>query len=680
MRGVEAIVASAFALALPSVAHAGGQPNDVGPFEVQTDVYDDGDEAFGAPGFGAPAELRAVVYSPTELDQGPFPLVIFLHGRHATCYDPANPGGTPGDGSFLGAFMEWPCSGNRVPIPSHEGYETAGKILASHGYIVVSVSANGINAADNNIEDGGADARGQLIVAHLNRWAEFAGSGAEPFDDKYLGAVDLERIGLMGHSRGGEGVARAIGIDQENGNVIGIDAALLLAPVDFNRTVLSHVPLAVVLPYCDGDVSDLQGAHYYDDARYAEPGDLAAKYIFSMYGANHNYFNTVWSPSTFEAGTADDFGQLAEAFGSLDPACSEGPGSSRLTEGQQRQTLDAYSSAFFRRHLGGDTQFDDILRGNVLPQAAGAPVFTTYSAPDDGLERLDVNPLDDDAALTTNLLGEAVTAEGLDLYDLCGLADRNEIVDHCIDELGEFMGMPFETRQPHTPGLGQLRIAFGPGSTWDNALPAGTDVSELQYLQFRVGPDYEGPMGAGVGVEMSAVLTDAAGSSMALDVQSYTDALDAAPGSLAPILPKKMLHGVRIPLADFDGVDLTDLASVALAFDGAAGGVLLSDLAFSDAVIDEPGGTGTGTDSGGSDDDALDDTGGTDDGVAGTAGTTGGEPNGAGSETGEPTQDGSGDEGCACRAAPSGRPHSWGWLTFFALGLARRRRGPSLRP
>jgi hypothetical protein len=74
-----------------------------------------------------------------------------LHGRHATC--------------FLEdvASLQWPCTPPRQPIPSDQGYDYATEILASHGYIVVSSSANGVNARDNAVVDLGMLARAELI-------------------------------------------------------------------------------------------------------------------------------------------------------------------------------------------------------------------------------------------------------------------------------------------------------------------------------------------------------------------------------------------------------------------------------------------------------------------------------------------------------------------------------------
>jgi len=58
----------------------------------------------------------------------------------------------------------------------------------------------------------------------------------------------------------------------------GIKAVFPLAPVDFNRPNVNNAALNVMLPYCDGDVADLQGVHFYDDARYNVPGDNAPKH------------------------------------------------------------------------------------------------------------------------------------------------------------------------------------------------------------------------------------------------------------------------------------------------------------------------------------------------------------------------------------------------------------------
>src|SRR5689334_2362715 len=83
-------------------------PAVVGPLEVHRDLYDFGDTAFRPPKFPSKVEVRAIVERPKQMNNGPYPLVVFLHGRHSTCYSGK---GLP--------YLEWPCQQVRQPIPSY---------------------------------------------------------------------------------------------------------------------------------------------------------------------------------------------------------------------------------------------------------------------------------------------------------------------------------------------------------------------------------------------------------------------------------------------------------------------------------------------------------------------------------------------------------------------------------
>ena len=87
----------------------------------------------------------------------------------------------------------------------------------------------------------------------------------------------MSRIGTMGHSRGGEGVVWNGIVDGSAPTRTGSTPCCALAPVDFTRATINEVPFAVMLPYCDGDVYDLQGVHFFDDSRYLVPGDASPK-------------------------------------------------------------------------------------------------------------------------------------------------------------------------------------------------------------------------------------------------------------------------------------------------------------------------------------------------------------------------------------------------------------------
>jgi hypothetical protein len=571
----------AFSLALVLLVGASGaltaaaqtpDPGAQGLLAVTREEYNYGNTAFTPSNFPASVELIGSVHYPTGLAGGPYPLVVFLHGRHSTCYSK----------SGLTA-LRWPCRSTEQPIPSYQGYDYIAEKLASHGYVVVSISANGISAYDNQVNDLGMQARAELVQRHLQQWTTFNTTGAAPFGSKFIGKVDLQKVGTMGHSRGGEGMVKHYVHNASLGSPYGIKSVFPLAPVDFNRPVINNVPLSVMLPYCDGDVNDLQGVHFYDDARYNVAGDAAAKHSVYVMGANHNYYNTVWTPGLFPAGTADDWTAYTSG-GSNDPHCGTVSGNKRLTAAQQRGTGLAYISAAMRAYVGGETQFLPYLTGAAAPppSAQTTNLHVSYHAPDTSATRRDVNRLLASANLTTNTLGGATAQTGLTPHDLCG--GESPQPQHCLPSTQA------TSRQPHTTpsarsskrGLSQLRTGWTSLGTYTNDLPLGArNVSAYQWLTFRVGvnfADTRNPSGAAQ--NFTVVLTDGAGATASLRVADVSGVLFYPPGTVASV-PKVFLNTARIPLSSFTGINLTDVRTVQFRFDQNAGGaVLVSDLAF----------------------------------------------------------------------------------------------------
>src|SRR5215211_981939 len=183
-----ALALATLLLACVAVSNVNAQtpdPGAGGPLAVTRVEYDYGNLAFQPSGFPSAVELKASVHYPTGLPGGPYPLIVFLHGRHVTCYSPKSGRTT----------LRWPCASTESVIPSYQGYDYIGQNLASHGYVVVSVSANGINAYDNNVTDLGMQARAELIQHHLGRLNTFNTTGAAPFGTTFVGKVDLQRVG-----------------------------------------------------------------------------------------------------------------------------------------------------------------------------------------------------------------------------------------------------------------------------------------------------------------------------------------------------------------------------------------------------------------------------------------------------------------------------------------------------
>ncbi|MFF4394137.1 alpha/beta hydrolase family protein [Streptomyces sp. NPDC001480] len=361
---------------LPAPLPANGvDPGKPGRYRTVTGEYTL--KSVRIPGFSEPVEMKGVVVAPSGAT-GRRPLALFLHGRHYTCY--AANGDATGD---------WPCKRGTKPVPSHRGYLRDQKLLASQGYVTVSISANGINGQDWAAEDGGAQARSSLVRLHLARWADWAEHpGTAPAVVRDAPRADLSRVLLVGHSRGGEGVNRAAmdslyppPADQDgyHGPVRWhISGTALIGPTVFGQNPVADVPSVSVLPGCDGDVSDLQGEVYVDGTRGVSRGAALHSAVYVI-GANHNFFNTEWTPGQAQAPAEDDFGDDPDH---PDPVCKKGA-ATRLTANQQHKAGSTYIAAAARLFVAGDDRVRPLLDGSgrrapsadparVLSHAVGA--------------------------------------------------------------------------------------------------------------------------------------------------------------------------------------------------------------------------------------------------------------------------------------------------------------------
>jgi hypothetical protein len=251
-------------------------------------------------------ELWAAVYLPKMINK-PIPLIIFLHGNHATCGTGENP---RIDRNCQYTKMGT-CPKDHIVVPNHLGYGYLAEQLASNGYMIVSINANrGINCGSGYRGDGGLNlARGKLILRHLQLLAQWnrQGNGRAKIPVNLKGKIDFQNMGIMGHSRGGEGARAAYHYSQTEewkkiiGTPINIKSILEIAPVDRQTSLLltpHKVTWNTVLPMCDGDVSNLAGIRPFDRMINELKAPLkTAKSVYTIWGANHNFFNTEWQTS-----------------------------------------------------------------------------------------------------------------------------------------------------------------------------------------------------------------------------------------------------------------------------------------------------------------------------------------------------------------------------------------------
>ena len=364
-RRLDVVEPSAPSLAVPELPvvqpRADVDPGTPGPYATTTGEY--ALDPIRLPEYAAPVEVEAVVVAPRDAP-GDRPLVLFLHGRHFTCYSKSDPNRIA---------MEWPCSSGLTAVPSHKGYLKAQRLLASQGYLTVSISANGINAQDALTADAGAQGRSSLVRHHLAKWADWSsGQGSVPAGVR----ADMANVLLVGHSRGGEGVNRAAtdsltpppGDTGFSGPVRwDIRGDVLIGPTIFGHNPAPDVPSVTFLPGCDGDVSDLQGQVFVDQTRGLSRGEALHSALY-MVGANHNYFNSEWTPGQAEAPASDDFwpGQPP------DPLCA--PGTPTRLTAEQQQTMGAtYVAASARLFLGRDESVLPLLDGSGVRAPSADP-------------------------------------------------------------------------------------------------------------------------------------------------------------------------------------------------------------------------------------------------------------------------------------------------------------------
>ena len=561
--------------AAPSDAPAPGDADPAAPgrYAVTRADYDLGDQVETLRGFGGnrKGEMRAAVFLPADAP-GKRPVVVFLHGRHEACV-----GGTPTDAG-------WPCGRGQTEIPSYRGYDAAATALASNGYVVVSVSANAINALDGTYaDDGGALARGQLVLDHLDLLRRADAGQEERLSPLLVGRLDLDHVGLMGHSRGGDGVVRAALLNQQRPQPFGIRAVLPLAPTDFGRMTLPDTNTAVVLPYCDGDVSDLQGQHFFDDSRTAYGDDVLRSSILVM-GANHNFFNTTWTPGKYPLASSDDWWDDTDAVCGTSSARS-----TRLSADAQSAVGTSLVSGFFRLTLGGERQFLPYFDGSGREPAAlgSADLRVTASLPGAGRRDLALFTAADRGVTTTGQVTATTCASATGVQAGPALPACVSSSSNAPDWTPAWLAPAV----PATPSLHVRPTRAPTGGQVHVAVPVGRgDWSGFAALSVRIAPDDTSRTNA----DVTLSVRDASGHVASQRLADVSRAGQRLPGTRnAP--RKTLLQQAQVPLAAFAGVDLTSVREVTVDVPSGNGGVLLSDLSVlpassvgNPAVVDRP--------------------------------------------------------------------------------------------
>ena len=495
-----------------------------------------------------PIDIWAKVYIPSGFT-GKLPLIVFLHGNHATCgtFDGFGPARRDDKINYT---LTGTCPDRYVVIPNHLGYEYLAQPLASWGFIVVSINANrGVTAAPGVVGDRGLNLRrGRLVLRHLMQLAALNSDPTSPL----FGRIDFTHVGLMGHSRGGEGMRaayeqfRAAGSPwpARIGTPVTFEGLFEIGPVDGqtgprgnpNRLNADGLAWTVLLPNCDGDVFNLQGIKPFDRMLLITSESPARfKATYTVWGTNHDFYNTQWqfSDSPGCLGQKRLFPQL---LGSPD----------------QTTISSAAAMAFFRGNIGPGR--NPVFNQNFDPEFALPPVVTNITRVDRGY---------------TDSPSSTVTT----VFDDFANPPTNTYIAQNV--------------QFAITGISQHDLSQRAGAiSWNGGSPkvflqtnaaSALNLATFKTLDFRVarqchdadcnnpGPQFH------TSTNFSIQLVTGSGSAVSgsAQLQDFVS-LTGPVGSLvrgAGVLPHPMMITARIPLTAFAGADLTQVRGVRFTFD-----------------------------------------------------------------------------------------------------------------
>ncbi len=434
---------------------------------------------------------------------GSFPLVVVMHGNSG--YD-----------------------------TSYLGYNYLLDQLASQGFVAMSIYAPvGVMI----------ETRARAILAHINIMAQ---NNANP--GLFQGHIDLNHIGIAGHSRGGEAVVRAARINAAEGLGWNIQAGVSIAPTDYHHYGDPGIPLLVIYGSNDGDVAgtwpDRTCFNIYDEA------GRPRSFIF-VYGATHDQFNTVWAPTFLSVEsdiTASDVPKL-------------------ISLNDHENVAKGYVTAFMQAHLQGRDEQLEYFSANLRPSLVSSlRIHASHQEPGvrllDNFEQAPHNP-------NINTLGGTVTPTAL-----------STLAENALRTL--------DAHSPHVTNGGEIAWQSLSGRYSSQVPVTAKDISGYSVLAFRVTQKYGSPENpSNQPQDLFVRLTDGGGKSRAIRVSTFTDVPFPYERGFADLI-KSALKSVRIPLASFtianlgaQDVDLTNIALVSFEFDtNLTGHIEIDDIEF----------------------------------------------------------------------------------------------------
>jgi len=257
-----------FLSASSTAQRATATPYDLGEITVVQEQFSP-DSRF----YNMPVMLRGLIAIPEG--EGPFPVALFLHGAYLFC-----------TASLVDEVDAFPCP-KENDLRQFEGFAELAEGLAARGYLVMvpDLSAEYTFGYGEPLF---GERSLQIIEAHLEALAGSTGFGTD-----LSGVVDLSRLVIASHSRGGPLSVLYATDDRANYDV---SALAMLTPAYINDDVVipPAMPTALVMAECDGDVG-IPAPMIYVDEQLAIPRS-AITMLYTLPGGTHNAFSSRLGP------------------------------------------------------------------------------------------------------------------------------------------------------------------------------------------------------------------------------------------------------------------------------------------------------------------------------------------------------------------------------------------------
>lgn len=493
-----------------------------GKFKSQTIEFDLGDEKYIADnGRETPYKLRGIMSIPEG--DGKFPIVLITHGSH--------------DNEHTGVRFD-------------TGFKYLTEKLAQNGYIAVSIdSQNAYVWSFGDNED--QDKIPVMMDKHIQKLKE-ANQGKESgYNIALKDKIDFDKVGLVGHSRGGETIFKIAKQQEEKGQkisaMLSIEPTMIILDTPFTDT---DINTSIIVGEYDGDVIGYDGIGIYEELNTVKREDPTS--LIFLERANHNYFNNNIERNDANIPTGQENDQLSKE--------------------EQQKFLANYAVDFFGASIKNETQ---------------GTIYDTLTTSPNKMYGNEVKTLYKDKNTT-----EIVSVENIDGYI------TEDVKIEATQDSNFYKNDKLQPLDTGTHGNTATSIRKLINIKWEklgskvSIEPNITDFTKYNAISLNLLQDSSDKLNKkDENQQFTIQIKDKKGNTANVELDENVTSLDYKEGdpSTIEILGKDYHHWgritpstqLRIPLNNFKGVNLSNIKEISLIFNKKeSGSIIISDFSL----------------------------------------------------------------------------------------------------